>query len=186
MDETKHLAIIGEQIKNAKKDTTPFAVVTDEGAQIVGDTSKTVPKTDDYLVKFRFPKKLLKEIPDGSKVVDNYIFYEELFTDRMLLPKNDIKTLNATFPLMQYFTTIVTDENGVEKLKNMDTLESIALMSDLDKQGLIAPMCDFVASFLEIEASIQEYMLPMNLFENTAQILINHPEIINEAASFFG
>ena len=180
MTQEDFLKIAGT-IKQAETDDTPFLVVKDEEVAVVGDANKTAQKKKDYKIKFRFPLDNEKfKTPDSVVVGDVYIT-EITFKDVFISPRKDLEVVSSVMTILGFYRKLEAD--GTITDPTPETLYQIFVnLSD----DLVDAMYKFVAVVLNIDDSIVDNMLAASVMDVCAQILKDHPEIVNEADVFFG
>lgn len=174
---------IHNAMKEAEKDDTPFPVVTDDGLKVVGDANKTENKARDYKVTFRFPKEMIPESMAGqvTKEVGNYRYVEIEYNDVHVTPRHDLKILASIMDILPLFRELQEDGNVKER-----SLEDLLGIIRRVPQETIDSMYTLVASFLDVDEDIAEYMTPTDVMSRIADFIRDFPEVFNEADVFFG
>lgn len=168
---------VKEEMDKAQDDTTPFAVVADDGITVAGDPNKTELNKHDFKIVFRFPKGTTGR----GKVIGGSEFVELEYKDVYITPRNDLKIVSAVANLYPFFH-VLTENGTVEDMDNETLLKTFNSLS----QEMIDSMYILVESVLGIEAGISNYMTPVSVINTTAEIIKAYPEIVNEADVFFG
>ena len=164
---------IDEAFKEAEKDDTPFLVATEGELAVVGDANKTQKNSHDFVMKFRVPDK--KE--DGVQ----YKMVTKEFKDVYITPRQDTKIVKMLSILIPYFKKIEKSGDVTE----LSPDERRAVFESFGDEVYDA-MYDVVGSVLGIDKQLQEYMMPVDVLNATAQIITLYPEVVNEADTFFG
>lgn len=164
---------IDEAIDKAEESVTPFAVVANDEVNVVGDANKTEINSHDYTMRFRVPSK--KE--DGSV---GYKWIEKEFKDVYITPRNDIKVNRMLVKLLPYYRKNV--DGNIEKYTTEEAMEIVNDFSD----ELLDVLYDTVACVLGINKELAPYMDMACVLEAARQIILDYPETINEADTFFG
>lgn len=172
---------VSEKLKDAQNDTTPFAIVEDKEIKVVGDANKTAVKKNNYMVKFRFPKGVFEQMPEGAKEVGNFYVLEVEYKDVSITPRTDLKIVDAIFRLQPFLNELT--ENGAVKERAPEELFHIFAYASED---IHLAMYNIVGAFLGIDDKMGEYMLPFSVLDTITKLIETHPEVFNEADVFFG
>lgn len=174
-------AAIGEKLKRTNEDNTPFPVVKDNEISVIGDPNKTEVKKNDYEIKFRMPKSMFTEKPDGAQEIGSLYVLTVKYKDISITPRNDLKIVEAIMRIQPFFNKLKED-GGIETYTKEELFSLYAYAGD----DVHIAMYNLVATFLGIDDKSGEYMLPMSVLDTINTIMDTHPEIFNEADVFFG
>lgn len=174
-------AQIGKKMKDAQQDTTPYVILDGKNVSVIGDANKTEKKKSDYSIKFRMPKKLFDEIPEGAIVVGDVVGITVQYEEATITPRTDLKIAAAIMEMMPFYETVKEDGEIEEK----DGKELFKLFAEASDEVQLA-FYNLVATFLGIDDFMAAYMLPGSVFNALVQIIEIHPEIFNETDLFFG
>lgn len=180
---TQDMLDIQASMNEAHKDDTPFAVVADNGVNVIGNANKTEVKSHDYNVRFRFPKSMAEGIDpkDIVQTVGDYVIVNMEFTDVHIKPRNDVDINAAIVQILPYFKNMNEDLSVTDKTQE----ELIQLVKTVnDDIGL--DIYDVVAAILDVDKSLKDYMLFTDVLEVLKRMPQDFPEVFNEAESFFG
>lgn len=180
---TSDMVDIQQSMNEAQKSDTPFAVVTKDGVNVVGNPNKTEVKSHDYNIRFRFPKSMAQGIDEKDIVatVGDYVIVNMEFTDVHIKPRNDVDINAAIVKIIPYFKNM-TEDLKVEDKTQEELTEIVKAINDDIGQDLY----DVVAAVLDIDKSIEDYMLLTDALEVVKRMPTDFPEVFNEADSFFG
>lgn len=180
---TQDMLDIQASMNEAHKDDTPFAVVADNGVNVIGNANKTEVKSHDYNMRFRFPKSMAQGIDpkDIVQTVGDYVIVNMEFTDVHIKPRNDVDINAAIVQILPYFKNMNEDLSVTDKTQE----ELIQLVKTVnDDIGL--DIYDVVAAILDVDKSLKDYMLFTDVLEVLKRMPQDFPEVFNEAESFFG
>ncbi|GCF92503.1 hypothetical protein NRIC_03940 [Enterococcus florum] len=175
---------IKQGVEQAQEDTTPFALVTDNEVVVTGDANKTEVKKNTYLIEFKLREDMVKAFPyevKSAKQKGSFWLVQVEFKDRAITPRNEIRLLSAGKKLLPFFNKLT--ENG--DVTELDDKEAGELFVHYYDQFDLA-IYNLVAVFLGIDDYHGEYMMATSVFEVMMQLILNHPEFINEVDGFFG
>lgn len=172
---------LAKQMQRAEEDTTPFAVVNGKDVSVVGDVNKTEVKKNDYQIKFRFPFSLFETVPKGAQKVGQYYVVTTEYKDVSVTPRKDLIILDSIMKVFPFFKKL--KENG--EVEDYSKEELFSIFAYAGNEVHLA-LYNLVATFLEIDDELGQYMLPGSVITVMGQIIENHPEMFNEADVFFG
>lgn len=172
---------ISEKLKKTNEDTTPFAVVKDQKVSVIGDANKTGVKANDYEIKFRMPKDMFSEPPEGAKAIGPFYMFSVSYKNIAVTPRSDLKIVDAIMKILPFFNKL-REDGGVEELSHEELLSIYVTAGD----EVHLAIYNLVATFLGISDQFGEYMLPFSVISALNKIIDTHPEIFNEADVFFG
>lgn len=162
-----------EALDSSVESTTPFLVMDDDSLAVVGDANDTQIKPHDYTIRFRVP---IEENGQRKLTVK-----EVTYKDKYITPRQDIQIVQLITELLPYFRKANPDgtvtEYSEEELWN--------LLTEMD-QEIFDLMYRLVGSFLGIDKSLNDYMLPGDVLTAVNKILRDYKEVVNEADTFFG
>ena len=165
---------VRDGIDAAQNSTVPFAIVKDENIVVAGDANDTKPNPRDYEITFRTPK----EQPDGTITEERSVLQRK---NVFIKPRQEMKAVKLIAQLLPYFKKINTD-GTVGEFTDDQILELVAEMED----SVFDTMYDLVATVLEIDSSVKDYMEPGSVIVAVNQIIRSNPSTVNEADTFFG
>lgn len=175
---------IQNAINFAKQDDTPIVAVTDDEISVLGDPNKTQKKVKSYRIRFAFPKTAdwIKAIGQENieKSTENYIVTTMEFKNVTITPRLQAKVVSSFVELYSFFQKV--EENGAV----VDpTLEDIRMILSELSNDIEDKMYNAVSSVLGISAKYTDYMVISDVIRTTAQLIVDFPEILNEADLFF-
>lgn len=173
---------IANKIENAKNDDTPYLVnkgEKDEPLAIVGNANKTQVKMNDYTIRFQFPEGLLTELPERAISKNGAIYLEEVFKDKIVTPSQQLIMMDCSIVLLEFFHELKED-GTIERSTENQLFRRFARAG----KELHMAIYEFVATFLGIPENLSGYMMVGSTISTFAQILDNHPELINESEIF--
>lgn len=161
-------------IDKAQDSTVPFAIVKDENLIVAGDANETKPVLRDYEIVFRTPKQQ----QDGSiKEVRETLVRKNVY----IKPRQEMKAVKLIAQLLPYFRKVNPD-GTVGDFNDDQILELVAEMED----RVFDTMYDLVATVLEIDPDVKDYMEPGSVIVAVDKIIRSNPSTVNEADTFFG
>lgn len=163
---------IKKGMEAAQSDTTPFLIPGDEPT-VVGDANKTQINAHDFEITFRIPQKM----EDGSiKQVKQKKEYKGVY----ITPRMDSVVQRLVTQMMPYMYEIGQDGN----LRPYTPEEFEKVSKDFD-QELTDIMYETVGTVLRIDKMLWDFMMPDSVEAAVMKLIIQIPELINEADSFF-
>lgn len=153
---------IADAMDKAEEDVTPFAVLKDNEVTVVGDANRTEVAKHDYKILFRVVK-------DGK-----YEWSEQEFKNVYITPRMDTKVTRLLTEMQPYFK-----KPDGEKFTRDDAMKII------ENDDLLDLMYNVVASVLNIPANLANYMEPASVITAAKQIMLDFPNAVNEANTFF-
>jgi len=172
--------------EEAYKDETPFLVQTQDELAVVGDANKTEVKTNTYEVHFRLPRSHY-EVVEDDEIVGNYFKRKVTFENAYITAQQDLRLVDLFIQFNALTKKINQDDNGkLSAGEYTDEELSQLLARDVNGNKLLLVMYNIVATFLKIDDELGENMYPASVFRNTLELVQNHPELSNEAETFFG
>lgn len=157
---------VDDALDKAQDSDTPFAVVSNGEINVVGDANKTEINKHDYVIFFRIYK-------DGK-----YEWVKQEFKDVYITPRNDLKVSRMVTQLLPFFRK---EEDG--KTKKFNNEEILAI---IERDEILDAMYDTVASVLNIPDNLKDFMSTDSVVAAATQIMLDFPEAVNEADTFFG
>lgn len=160
---------IDKGIESAEKSVIPFQVTKDDELAVVGDANETGLNKHDFKITFK--------LPDGNK----YKEYTKEFNGVYLKPRHETRLVKFMTALLPYYRK-VTSDGGVIRYEPVE--------QDQIKRGFSEDiydlMYDLVATVLDIDQELKDYMTQQSVVEATARIIELYPELVNESDTFFG
>lgn len=181
----EQFAQLAKKITDTKDDETPFLVMdNDNKPNVIGDANKTEIKKNDYTIKFRLPASMVEgspellanAVPCGSEYIVT-VDYE----DRTITPRQDLYIIESIMQL-EPFINKLTESGEVKEMNGRELLSTFVHMGD----KVHLAMYRIVGTFLNIDDVLGEYMLPATVITAMTQLIDRHPEVFNEADTFFG
>ena len=185
-------------MKDSQNDNTPYlAVTSDDELHVIGDPNETEIVPADYTVYFLFPdnqkyrekvartgavetdeingRKIEGEIPSGQFLA------KRTYKDVHITPRRVGSVVSAFVTVEQFFYDV--SEDG--EIRDMSYEESIEVFRMLNQEILDA-VYDVVSAVLKIPKDEQEMILPINALEVATKMVIQNPDVVNNADLFFG
>lgn len=185
-------------MKESQSDNTPYlAVTSDDELHVIGDPNETEIVPADYTVYFLFPdnqkyrekvartgavetdeingRKIEGEIPSGQFLA------KRTYKDVHITPRRVGSVVSAFVTVEQFFYDV--SEDG--EIRDMSYEESIEVFRMLNQEILDA-VYDVVSAVLKIPKDEQEMILPINALEIATKMVIQNPDVVNNADLFFG
>ena len=166
---------IKEGIEDATQDDTPFIVSKDDQLSVVGDANKTEINKHDFKIVFKLPEGAV----DGKKV-NGGVLKEVEYKDVFIAPRRATKVTSAICRLLPYFRKVSEDGN----IEDYDAEDIFKLVGDWNDE-IIDTMYYVVATFLDVDERLVDYMQPSSVLKAVVQIIKEYPEVINESDVFF-
>ena len=165
---------IKDGLDKAQDSVVPFAVVQGDDIAVAGDANETKANPRTYEIEFRVPQKK----DDGTyEEISKSVEYKNVF----ITPRQEMKAVKLIAQLMPYFRKI--NNNGtVGEFTNEEMLDLIGEMED----KVIDTMYDLVATVLNIDPALKDYMMPGSVLVSVERIIRSNPATVNEADTFFG
>lgn len=164
---------IKEGVEAAQTDTTPFLIPGDEPT-VVGDANKTQINAHDFEITFRIPQ----EMEDGSiKQVKKTQEYKGVF----ITPRMDSTVAKLLTKLMPFIYK--TNEDGTVTPYTEEEFSQITIDYS---QDIMDVMYETVGTVLKINRQLWDFMLPESVETASLKIILQIPELTNEAETFFG
>ena len=187
-----------DKMKDSQNDSTPYlAVTSDDELHVIGDPNETEIVPADYTVYFLFPdtqkyrdrvartgavetdeingRKIEGEIPKGQFLA------KRTYKNVHVTPRRVGSVISAFVTVEQFFYDV--SEDG--EIKDMSYEESIEVFRMLT-QDILDAVYDVVSAVLKIPADEQEMILPINALEIATKMVVQNPDIVNNADLFFG
>ena len=187
-----------DKMKDSQNDNTPYlAVTSDDELHVIGDPNETEIVPADYTVYFLFPdnqkyrekvartgavetdeingRKIEGEIPSGQSLA------KRTYKDVHITPRRVGSVVSAFVTVEQFFYDV--SEDG--EIRDMSYEESIEVFRMLNQEILDA-VYDVVSAVLKIPKDEQEMILPINALEVATKMVIQNPDVVNNADLFFG
>lgn len=156
---------VDDAIDKAEESDTPFVVLANDEVNVVGNANKTEINKHDYLINFRIFKN------------GKYEWVKQEFKDVYITPRNDLKVSRMITQMLPYFRKQLDGETT-----KFDKEEVIAI---IEKDELLDLMYDTVAAVLNVPANLKDFMSPESVVAAVTQIILDFPETVNEANTFF-
>ena len=167
MDE-KLYESIDEGIEAASKSVIPFQVTKDDELAVVGDANATEINKHNFKINFK--------VPTGN----GYQVYEKEYKDIYLKPRHETRLVKFMTALLPYYRK-VTDEGGVVRYVPEEKENIRRLFSE----EVYDIMYDIVATVLDLDPQLKDYMTQSSVAKATVQIVEMYPELVNESDTFF-
>ena len=187
-----------DKMKDSQNDNTPYlAVTSDDELHVIGDPNETEIVPADYTVYFLFPdnqkyrekvartgavetdeingRKIEGEIPSGQFLA------KRTYKDIHITPRRVGSVVSAFVTVEQFFYDV--SEDG--EIRDMSYEESIEVFRMLNQEILDA-VYDVVSAVLKIPKDEQEMILPINALEVATKMVIQNPDVVNNADLCFG
>ena len=187
-----------DKMKDSQNDNTPYlAVTSDDELHVIGDPNETEIVPADYTVYFLFPdnqkyrekvartvavetdeingRKIEGEIPSGQFLA------KRTYKDVHITPRRVGSVVSAFVTVEQFFYDV--SEDG--EIRDMSYEASIEVFRMLNQEILDA-VYDVVSAVLKIPKDEQEMILPINALEVATKMVIQNPDVVNNADLFFG
>ena len=187
-----------DKMKDSQNDNTQYlAVTSDDELHVIGDPNETEIVPADYTVYFLFPdnqkyrekvartgavetdeingRKIEGEIPSGQFLA------KRTYKDVHITPRRVGSVVSAFVTVEQFFYDV--SEDG--EIRDMSYEESIEVFRMLNQEILDA-VYDVVSAVLKIPKDEQEMILPINALEVATKMVIQNPDVVNNADLFFG
>lgn len=171
-------------VKEAQKDDTPFAVVSKEGLNVVGDVNKTEVKKKNYTVRFKFDPDEVERYGIKEDEITRYVNGKAEvpmeFTDVTIKPRYELEIDAAIMKIFPYIYSVNEEtkrigERTEEEMRQMVNDMCIEIGDDL---------YNFVAAVLNVDRRIVLNMEWDDVMEVTAQIINDFPEVVNSSEGF--
>ena len=157
---------VDEAIDKADESDTPFAVVANGEVNVVGDANKTEVNKHDYVINFRIYKN------------GKYEWVKQEFKDVYITPRNDLKVGRMLTQMLPYFRK---EEDG-----QSDKFSKDEILAIIEQDAILDIMYDTVASVLGVPNNLKDFMSTDSVIAAVTQIILDFPEAVNEADTFFG
>ena len=164
---------IKEGIDKAPESPTPFPVIQDDKLSVIGDANETQVNKHDYKIKFIIPADYIDD-KDEDEVKE--VEYKNV----RITPRQRASVVTAMCRLLPYFRNV--KEDGT--VEDYQPEEVVALMSRFD-DPMLDTLYNLVATVLRIDKELIEFMDYLSVIEATAQIILDYPDMVNEAEAFF-
>lgn len=159
---------IDEGIEQASKSVVPFQVTKDDELAVVGDANATELNKHDFKITFKVPTET------------GYQVYEKDFNGIYLKPRHETRLVKFMTALLPYYRK-VTDEGGVVRYVPQEQENLRQLFSE----EIYDIMYDIVATVLDIDPQLKDYMTQASVAKATVKIIEMYPELVNESDTFF-
>lgn len=156
-----------EAYDQAETKVVPYVVVDKELA-VAGDANETEKKSHDYKITFRVPK-------DGA-YVHKTVEYKDVF----ITPRMDTKVVKALTAIIPYLRKVKTG-GTVEKYTDEEKVKIFESLGD----DFYDAIYELVGTVLKIDKDLIDYMTPQSVMDAATQIILDYPETVNEADTFF-
>lgn len=161
---------IDEAIDQAQESVVPFPVSTEEELSVVGDANKTEINKHDFKIEFLIPE-------DGK-----YVSCTKEFKGVYITPRQNVSIVKAVTTLLPFFRKTRNGEVG--KYTEAEKRE-IAMKFDQSVYDVMYDMVNVVLGIDKIDPQLVDLMTPQSVLDATIKILLQYPEMVNEADTFF-
>lgn len=179
---------IAKNLSETHEDSTPFVLHKEDGnIDIVGDPNKTENKKHNYVIKYRFSEREFDELfPNGveaevTTVAKHWKVIEVEYKDITVKPRRDLGMVGAITKVFPYFYELKDD--GSMRRYNTEELTEVFFVAE---DELIENMYRIVTFFLDIPKKEAEYMTCVSVLRTMGELIMDFPEVFNEAELFFG
>lgn len=162
-----------EGVEAAQSDTTPFLIPGDEPT-VVGDANKTQINAHDFEITFRIPQKM----EDGSvKQIKKTKEYKGVY----ITPRMDTVVAKLLTQFMPYLYK--TNEDGSVTPYTPEEFKEVTISYTKELSDI---MYETVGTVLKIDPRLWDCMMPASVENAALKIVLQIPELTNEADTFFG
>ena len=172
---------IANNLKKAEEDDTPFVVVKDDELAVVGDANKTELKKNTYELTFRFPITDDRFKTEESRVVGNFYLTDIVYDDVFISPRKDLKIIAAAMKIIPFFKKLY--EDGSLRDRTEDELYQVFISMS---EEVLDSIYILVQAVMNIPDDIIDNLIPSSAVATCSKIILDYPEIFNEADVFFG
>lgn len=172
---------IAENLKKAEEDDTPFVVVKDDELAVVGDANKTELKKNTYELTFRFPITDGRFKTENSRVIGNFYLTDITYEDVFINPRKDLKIIGAAMKIIPFFKKLYEDGSLVDRTE-AELYKVFVSMSD----EILDAIYVLVQSVMDVPDELIDYLMPSSAVSACSKLIVDYPEIFNEADVFFG
>lgn len=180
----EELKKIQESVEDAKKDDTPFALVSKDGMSVIGDVNKTEIKKKDYTVRFKFTPAEVERYGidkgDITRYVDGLAEVPMEFTGVTIKPRYEIEIDAA---MMKIFPYIHHLNEETKRIGDRDTEELRQMVNDMSIE-IGDDLYNFVAAVLMIDRRIVLNMEWNDVLDTATKIMNDFPEVVNGSEGF--
>lgn len=159
---------IDEALDTSEESVVPFPVPTDDELIVAGDANRTEINRHDFTVVFSVPKG------------DKYETVTREFKDVYITPRQAPTIQKAVTALLPFFRKANTDGTVTEYTE----AEKVEIAKKFD-QSIWDSMYQVVGVVLRIDPAVVDYMTPNSVLKALVKIIMQYPEMINEADTFF-
>jgi len=173
---------IAKKIEETQNDDTPVAIIDQDSQDItiVGDPNKTEKKEPkSYIVRFRLPADKYEK-PEKAQVLTSVYIVDVKYDNIDITPRNDVKIVNSILKVKPFFEKL-SESGETESRTNEEIIEMFAKVGD----EVMLALYNLVATFLGIDDEMGQWMMPFSVIHVLEEIIVEHPEIFNEADYFF-
>lgn len=162
---------IDEAIDKAQESVVPFPVQTEDELSVVGDANRTELNKHDFTITFLVPQQ------------GKWHKYTKEFKGVYISPRHDPSINKTMTALLPYFRKARMDGSVV----NFTDAEKVEISKEISQnQELYDIMRDLVAVVLDIDPELKDYMTSESVMRSVLNIILQYPEMVNEADTFFG
>lgn len=181
---TAGLKKLQDAAEEAKKDDTPFAIVSKDGMSVVGDVNKTEVKSKDYTVRFKFTPEEVERYGIQEEDIKRYVGkYAEVpmeFTDVSIKPRYELEIDAAIVKILPYIYSV---NEETKRIGNRTEEEMRLMVQDMCIE-IGDDLYNFVAAVLGVDRRIVENMEFNDVMETATQLFLDFPEELNSSEGF--
>lgn len=164
-----------EALDKAQESVRPFTVVKDDTLAVVGDANDT--KVNKYTYEIKFKKPAFDDEGNITGEASETKTYKNVYVK----PRQQTKLVKMLVMLLPYFRK-VNEDGTIDKYTPFELGEIFASMDE----EVYDLMYDLVSYVLDIPKEEKDYMEMVSVIGATLRFLVEFPEVVNEAESFFG
>ena len=172
--------VMKDTMDKAEESTVPYAVVTDESVKVLGDANNTKSVKSDYVVSFFMPKDKVENKDVGVKAGDRIIIMKE-YKDIELTVEKQVVISSYLAELVPYFYKPTQDG----KVIDYEEAEQIEIRKYFADEKFLNSLKVIIQVLLDLKDEEAQYVSYGTLLRIVTQLFKEHPEVINEAYSFF-
>lgn len=173
--------------KAAEQDNTPFAIMSGDDIYVAGDPNQTETRTKTYTMGFAFPIEMKPHLKNEVIISEseNYIAVMREIRGVHINPRHYSSTLSAIVEIQPFLNAVYEDKDGEVVVKDLDE-EGIREVLEYMNEEMTEALYHAVATVLRIPQELEEYMLLSDVILAAQKFMVDFPDIINSADSFFG
>jgi len=172
---------VSDKVIELQTDNTPRLSVNEQGdIGIIGDVSKLDFEKHTHVVKFLFPKQLVKDTiknDDKTRFTEegDTLVVERMYENRFLTPMQATPIENKLFKVIVPLVSIINDELMLVNDKHLiDKL--VELSADKD---MVLAMYSIVQEYLDIPEQEAAWMDYTSVVSNLVEIIQHNPNLSN-------